>query len=269
MVCISLWTKSLLSRDSWSLSLNQDGSETAYNDSRSFSNVIYYTKYQSLCLGFSLLTSDECITEVECYAAKFIFSELILLYAALDILNWAVFIHNHMQILLEQAELCHTAEMPSAYFCPFHHWGCAFIHVRSNVEAVTRYNIPRKTHVKLGCFKISSPLYSYCNCLIILKFYTEHGSDTAMLCVKFQNNLTSEIDTVDEWDFMRFDFKISLGGIFYIVAVIQAGLHHNAYWWAFPIAINMWCNAARQDTSPCYGNKSWCNTRIGIVIYTS
>ena len=32
--------------------------------------------------------------------------------------------------------------------------------------------------------------------LIILKFCTEHGSDTAMLCAKFQNNFTSELGCV-------------------------------------------------------------------------
>ena len=48
------------------------------------------------------------------------------------------------------------------------------------------------------------------SCQIILKFCTEHGSGTAVLCANFQNDLTSEIDVLDEWGFMRFEFRMSL-----------------------------------------------------------
>ena len=37
---------------------------------------------------------------------------------------------------------------------------------------------------------------------IILKFCTEHGSDTAMLCAKFQNDWATEMDVVDIPDLM-------------------------------------------------------------------
>ena len=33
---------------------------------------------------------------------------------------------------------------------------------------------------------------------IILKFYTEHGSDTAVLCVKFRNDRAIEVDVRDK-----------------------------------------------------------------------
>ena len=44
---------------------------------------------------------------------------------------------------------------------------------------------------------------------IILKVCTEHSSNTAVFCAKFQNNLTTEVDIVDKRDFERFEFKIS------------------------------------------------------------
>ena len=37
-------------------------------------------------------------------------------------------------------------------------------------------------------------------CAIVLKFCTEYGSDTAVLYAKFQNNCTTEMDVMDEWD---------------------------------------------------------------------
>ena len=36
---------------------------------------------------------------------------------------------------------------------------------------------------------------------VILKFYTEHGSATAMLCAKFQNDLMAEMSVMDLWAF--------------------------------------------------------------------
>ena len=75
---------------------------------------------------------------------------------------------------------------------------------------------PSETHLKL-----KSREYSFVHniCLgypIILKFYTEHGSDTAVLCAKFQNAWIIETDVRDEHDFARFEFKMSFGWISYI-----------------------------------------------------
>ena len=36
---------------------------------------------------------------------------------------------------------------------------------------------------------------------VILKFYTEHGSATAVLCVKFRNDLITEMSVMDLWAF--------------------------------------------------------------------
>ena len=35
------------------------------------------------------------------------------------------------------------------------------------------------------------------------------GSDTFVLCAKFQNDWTSETDVMGEWEFTRFEFKMS------------------------------------------------------------
>ena len=49
---------------------------------------------------------------------------------------------------------------------------------------------------------------------MILKFYS--GSDTAMLCAKFQNDSIIEMDHMVERVFMKFEFKMNFGQIFYI-----------------------------------------------------
>ena len=40
----------------------------------------------------------------------------------------------------------------------------------------------------------------------ILKFFTEHGSVTAVLCAKFQSDSTTEMDVLYEQDFALFVF---------------------------------------------------------------
>ena len=42
---------------------------------------------------------------------------------------------------------------------------------------------------------------------IVLKFCTEHGSDTAVLCAKFQNDWTTKTAVMDDRDFARFEFN--------------------------------------------------------------
>ena len=50
---------------------------------------------------------------------------------------------------------------------------------------------------------------SFISCQIVLKFCTEHGSVTAMLCTKFQNDLISEMDVMNEQNLPRFKFSPS------------------------------------------------------------
>ena len=51
---------------------------------------------------------------------------------------------------------------------------------------------PSRIHLKLKYHKISFTQNIYLSCWIILKICTEHGSDTAMLCAKFQNDFITE-----------------------------------------------------------------------------
>ena len=77
------------------------------------------------------------------------------------------------------------------------------------------------TSFRPQCVKLISHLHSFVhkfslNCPIFYKFYTKHGSLTAVLCVKFLNDWEIEMDFMDEWDFMtRWDceFKMSFRGI--------------------------------------------------------
>ena len=60
-------------------------------------------------------------------------------------------------------------------------------------------------------FRKMSLIHNICySCLIVLKFCTEHGSITAVLCAKFQNHWTTDKNAMDRWHFMRFDLKRSL-----------------------------------------------------------
>ena len=54
-------------------------------------------------------------------------------------------------------------------------------------EAIAVKDIhPKQTQILLNPFRI------YFICHIVLRVCTEHGSDTAVLCTKFQNDLTTE-----------------------------------------------------------------------------
>ena len=47
-------------------------------------------------------------------------------------------------------------------------------------------------------------------------FCTVHDNDTALRCVKFQNDWAAKMDILDGQDFARFEFKMNFGGSFYI-----------------------------------------------------
>ena len=75
---------------------------------------------------------------------------------------------------------------------------------------------PSEKHLKLKSRKISFVHNSHIEFPIILKFCTEHGSTTAVLCAKFQNYWTIKTDVMDERDFTRFEFKMLFGQISHI-----------------------------------------------------
>ena len=51
---------------------------------------------------------------------------------------------------------------------------------------------------------------------IVLKFCTEHGSYTVVLCTKFQDDWIIETDVMDKRDFARSEFKMIFGRMYYI-----------------------------------------------------
>ena len=63
---------------------------------------------------------------------------------------------------------------------------------------------------------IGNAFQTQISCSIVLILCTKHGSDTDALCVKFQNDWTTQANVMDERDFSRFEFKISFGRILYI-----------------------------------------------------
>ena len=57
---------------------------------------------------------------------------------------------------------------------------------------------------------------------IVLKICTEHGCDTAMLCAKFENDITTEMTVLNGRDFARFKFVMR----FWRISNIATGT-----WW--------------------------------------
>ena len=62
-------------------------------------------------------------------------------------------------------------------------------HVTGHYGAVTLEDIPP---LKFKSRQISFVYKIHDSCQIVLTFYTEHGSNTAVLCAKLQNDLTTE-----------------------------------------------------------------------------
>ena len=65
-----------------------------------------------------------------------------------------------------------------------------------------------ETYFKLKTHKIMFIYIIYFSCQIVLQFCTGHSSDTAVPCAKLQNNLTAEIDNINEQNFVRFPLLI-------------------------------------------------------------
>ena len=63
----------------------------------------------------------------------------------------------------------------------------------------------------------------------VLKFCREHGSITAVLCAKFQNDTTKETNIMDERDFARFAATISTSICFIHVTTTLAS-EEEIYW---------------------------------------
>ena len=60
---------------------------------------------------------------------------------------------------------------------------------------------------KLKSFEISSARNFLLSRLIVLIVYTLHDTITALLCAKFQNDLSTDMIVMEEWDLAISEFK--------------------------------------------------------------
>ena len=88
--------------------------------------------------------------------------------------------------------------------------GCVLPGVLCNIA------YPSETHLKREFCEISFVRNTRFNCPIGLKFCTEHASDTAVLCAKFQSDRSTEAWVMGKRDFARYEFKLNFGRISYI-----------------------------------------------------
>ena len=76
----------------------------------------------------------------------------------------------------------------------------------------------KKKTLQLRSGEIAFTKNAFLSCPIILKFCSEHGSDTVVLWAKCQNDWTMEMDIVDERVFVKFQFNVCWGEIFCIAS---------------------------------------------------
>ena len=86
---------------------------------------------------------------------------------------------------------------------------------------------PSETHLKLKSHEDLFTHNLFRNGPIVLKVCAGYDSDTAMLCAKFKNILTTDMDVMDQWDFVRFQFNMNFGDILYCAAPQESYL----MWW--------------------------------------
>ena len=88
-------------------------------------------------------------------------------------------------------------------------------HEIKNHGCCATWDICRKLILKIKSCEISF-FHNICGSYsIVLKFCTEHGSHTVVLCPQFQDDLIIQTDVMGKWDFVRFAFKRSFGRMSY------------------------------------------------------
>ena len=75
---------------------------------------------------------------------------------------------------------------------------------------------PSGPDLKLKSRELSLVHNIYISCSIALKFGTGHGNDTAVLCAKCQNDLTTDKWVTGKRDFTRFEYTMNFGGTIYL-----------------------------------------------------
>ena len=87
--------------------------------------------------------------------------------------------------------------------------------IRSLRCALCNKRYPSEIHLKPKPRQISFA-HNLLRQPIVLKFSTEHDSDTVVLCAKVHNDCTRETEIIDERDLVSFGVKMSFGWISYI-----------------------------------------------------
>ena len=84
-------------------------------------------------------------------------------------------------------------------------------------------NTEHPTEIQHKSCKILSVLKLFLNSPIVLKFCTEHGSDTAVLCEKFQKDW-ADVNLIK--NYASFEFEDEIWGIPYVATVLRGqGFH--------------------------------------------
>ena len=84
---------------------------------------------------------------------------------------------------------------------------------RQTSGACCNLGYPSETNLKLKSRDFSFVQNIQFSCQIILKFCSEHGSETDVLCAKFQNDLRTGQWVMSKRDFARFVLKMRFGRI--------------------------------------------------------
>ena len=69
-----------------------------------------------------------------------------------------------------------------------------------------QYRVSIRTRLQLKCCEISFVHNIHCCCKVALKFCTEHGNITALICAKFQNDWVTDKWAISKLEFVRFWF---------------------------------------------------------------
>ena len=104
--------------------------------------------------------------------------------------------------------------------------------VLCNIEYPTETPLKLKSP-KISCTHKISFIYPF-----VLKFCTEHDSDTALLCTEFQNDWSTETCLTGKRDFMRFAFKMHFRRISHIAQGPWGGSLLLLSWINFNLSIN-------------------------------
>ena len=87
----------------------------------------------------------------------------------------------------------------------------------THIKKFRNVSYPSETRIKLNSLEISFAQNICFSCQIVLKICTEHdsdGSDTAVLCASFQNDLTTEEYVMRKRPLAKFEFTMAFGWVF-------------------------------------------------------